>query len=776
MKLLIFRLLLFEEFPEKLRILDIGMLAMTIYSKKARFSSSTRKMTTLTLFVVSIANFLIPAAFADVVSDAKISESVSIGVEGHSILLVTGTPVQVITIDGNNAAISLQLQNGGSVLTQIPTKYLEMLPPKQDSLTGGGISGPNPVAAPPVAAPPPDTDINPQQVYPDFSTTLTPQDVELPLERFTALNGYFYVLINGIAVPVVYSLPMEGHHLAESASNLVFYGPYPGEQTKLTGNIVPDIVTKLGCSVFSFSFKNNDLSSPKTAYWSKESGWFNAALAARNEIIKGFGLERKKLILMGYSGGGGMVLNFAGAFPDEVDAVAAHGANLAPAITQKTSVKWFIVNNRGEKNSAVTQPFSEKLRTLGCDVLYCETTPERGRGNYHAPSGQAFDLIYTYIASILEQRKRIEAGIDDVNRIWPYASPVDPLKQYAIVKTSVLNEEEINGGAYNLLPSAAFALNWSKVCPPIQTITPWGETSRLHVSFPSLQKPNGVIMYFDRPDYQSISREVEDVSSLAEHGCVVISPTYNMQPDRFVQAASAWILSQNRLHAVPIHLAGYGAPGADFISLMNNQIELSCKSLTLIGLAGFPLKTETRDNIEALAKECGLYSFAACGDSTSITDLRKLANDLITRGSQVRGCQGLFLSDQVDKEKIEEQAIETIKQTVDDYNGSILSTLPDIMVDQLVVPKDTTVNQKVDVTVHVHDCGIYGKKGTIQLMNNRTVLAEQSIEFNFDGDQVITLSYVPTKSGEFNLEVAVPPLPEESSKDNNSASVTLVVQ
>lgn len=132
-----------------------GILAMTIYSIKARFSFSTRKMATLALSVVSMASFLISAAFADGASDAKVSESVSVYIPaaGTSILLVTGTPAQVITIDGDNAIISLKLQNGYSVQTQIPTKYLTILPPKKDSLTSSVVSSPTPVAAPPVKLP-----------------------------------------------------------------------------------------------------------------------------------------------------------------------------------------------------------------------------------------------------------------------------------------------------------------------------------------------------------------------------------------------------------------------------------------------------------------------------------------------------------------------------------------------------------------------------------------------------------------------------------------------
>ena len=87
---------------------------------------------------------LVSAALADTISDAQINESVSvyIPVEGASKLLDRGTLVQVLTIDGDTALVSLALQNGLSVQTAIPTKYLDIFPPEQDSLAGLRVSFP----------------------------------------------------------------------------------------------------------------------------------------------------------------------------------------------------------------------------------------------------------------------------------------------------------------------------------------------------------------------------------------------------------------------------------------------------------------------------------------------------------------------------------------------------------------------------------------------------------------------------------------------------------
>jgi pimeloyl-ACP methyl ester carboxylesterase len=600
-----------------------------------------------------------------------LNETLVIPFGDHSISLSKGTLIQVLQEKNGVATVSLKLPDGSPLITQISLSSLKFSVPQpaeplkshdRTLLQGPSLSSTlNKTSAQYFPAtdsrkddvPPEAPLINPLdknddngQTHPNFNTTLSSLDAILPTERYTSLNGYFYVLINGMAVPVVYSLPMEGQHLAKSASNLIFYGPYPSEQTKLTGNIIPKLVKHLGCSVFSFSFKakGTDLSNPKTAYWDKESPWFEALMSARDEVVKGFGLESRKLILMGYSGGGGMVLNLAGAYSDDVEAVAAQGANLVPEITEKTPVKWLIINNRGEVNSATTIPFYENLRSLGCAALYCETTPERGRGHYHAPSQQAYDLIYSYIAAILDQRALDNKGINDIQHLWPYASPSDPLKRYAIVKTSDLDDKTITSGTFDLLPSAAFALNWSKVCPPTQTIKSETESETIQVTFPAREKPLGTIIYFDQPGVYNITRIVEDVHALAEHGCVVISPSRSTDSESFTQSAMNWIHSEGSYEASDIHLVGYGASGALFLSSMINETDVHVKSVSLIDFQDSEIDDQTKTNIETVAKNCGMYGFFAYLHSNPNTNLAQLANDLLTNESQQRGCYKLLVT------------------------------------------------------------------------------------------------------------------------------------
>src|SRR6202000_820711 len=107
-------------------------------------------------------------------------------------------------------------------------------------------------------------------------------------------------------------------------------------------------------------------------------------------------------------------------------------------------------------NRAVMKPFYEQLRAEKCQALYCETTPDRNRGHYHAPSGETFDLIYSFVAGILDQRRLAGEEISDFAHLWPYAVPTSPLQRYAVIKTSDLTPDDLQEGRFDFLPSLAF--------------------------------------------------------------------------------------------------------------------------------------------------------------------------------------------------------------------------------------------------------------------------------------------------------------------------------
>jgi pimeloyl-ACP methyl ester carboxylesterase len=661
-----------------------------------RYQNRVQSLRITAYFFITLGAFLTStySLRSDSTSESRLDESVNISIGDHQISLSKGTPVQILQTKDQTATVSLILPDGSSLITQIPVKTLrqaakDMHAPTEKKFTDlsqtfrfltnfvNSSVQTSPIDISPKTSPIGNTassnlqQANPNEIeHPDFSSgiSLASLDTHLPQKRFTALTGSFYIVINSEAVPVKYSLPMENRHLAESASNLVFDGPYPNQKIELATGFASDVVEKLGCTVFTISFKADpiDLSDPKTAYWNEKSSCFNAVLSARDEILKGFGLKRRKLILFGDSGGGGMALNFAGAFPDEVEAVATQGANLAPDVEQSTSVKWLIINNRGDTNSAITKPFYDHIRALGDSALYCETSQERGRLDYHAGSQQASDLMYSFISGILDQRSLSDLEVTDIHRLWPYASPTDPLKKYAIVKTLDLSEEAINSKSFDLLPSAPFAAYWAKIVSPTQDFASPDGMAKIKVTFPSISRPLGTVIYYDIPSYTNIARIVEDIHSLAEHGYVVISPSGIPQTKVFAEAAVKWIRTQTSYDADAVHLLGYGAAGADLVSILESNNEVRVKSINLVDLQNTSIDASEKAAIEDGAKSCGMYSFFIYPQNGS-SGLTQISNDLVTNESRERGCCELFGQAKITHEMVDsdQQLVSTDRIALD---------------------------------------------------------------------------------------------------------------
>jgi hypothetical protein len=140
---------------------------LSAISNRALFSCIRhRRIASIGLSIIAFASFPISEAIADSESEAEVSTSIYVYIpaEGASSLLVKGTRVEVIMTQDDDAVVSLALKNGLFVQTQIPLKYLHILSKNQNVLIAKTFSGPNPVTASPVQAPPPDTNIAAKEV------------------------------------------------------------------------------------------------------------------------------------------------------------------------------------------------------------------------------------------------------------------------------------------------------------------------------------------------------------------------------------------------------------------------------------------------------------------------------------------------------------------------------------------------------------------------------------------------------------------------------------
>jgi hypothetical protein len=107
--------------------------------------------------------------------------------------------------------------------------------------------------------------------------------------------------------------------------------------------------------------------------------------------------------------------------------------------------------------------------------------------------------------------------------------------------------------------------------------------------------------------------------------------------------------------------------------------------------------------------------------------------------------------------------------------GLGLTSPRDIIVANLFAPEVSFVHDELSVTVRVRAQGLNGQTATLKLLLDRRIVAERQLTFGPDGEQAVTLGFVPPAAGEFELAAGIDPRPDEAVQDNNARSQRLKV-
>ena len=99
----------------------------------------------------------------------------------------------------------------------------------------------------------------------------------------------------------------------------------------------------------------------------------------------------------------------------------------------------------------------------------------------------------------------------------------------------------------------------------------------------------------------------------------------------------------------------------------------------------------------------------------------------------------------------------------------------DIIVASLFAPDVTFVKDEVPVTVRVRSQGLAGQAGQVKISLSGQVVAKRDLTFGPDGEQAVTLSFVPQAQGDFDLTASIDPRLDEAVKDNNARTQRLKV-
>lgn len=91
----------------------------------------------------------------------------------------------------------------------------------------------------------------------------------------------------------------------------------------------------------------------------------------------------------------------------------------------------------------------------------------------------------------------------------------------------------------------------------------------------------------------------------------------------------------------------------------------------------------------------------------------------------------------------------------------------DIIMGSVFGPEVSFVRDEVTVSVRVRSQGLNNENADVVLKLGSQKVAEKTITFTGDGEQVVTLNFVPENAGEFDLQASIEPRPDETVKDNN---------
>jgi len=107
--------------------------------------------------------------------------------------------------------------------------------------------------------------------------------------------------------------------------------------------------------------------------------------------------------------------------------------------------------------------------------------------------------------------------------------------------------------------------------------------------------------------------------------------------------------------------------------------------------------------------------------------------------------------------------------------GIGITSPKDIIVESIFSEDVAFVKDELAVTVRIRNQGYAGEKATVTLKLGDQPVADQEIVFENEAEQVVELKFTPPLTGEFELQAAIAPRPEEAVKDNNSQTKRLRV-
>jgi len=247
-------------------------------------------------------------------------------------------------------------------------------------------------------------------------------DVHLPLNETTLVR---YI--------VPYS-PETGRP-ASSASNIVFYAPYNGEEARLKRDF-PPWIRKLAelyeFTVFTFTVNTTSQASfnEKEYYIYSTGGWYDLIFKMQEQLQNEFNLGNEKLIMVGESSGGSMIQQMIARYPEKIKRAAWCGGQKYTPFKTDTRTKILAINIWGCPGEEPTRELQANARKLGIDFQFMTTPPNPksspyGQYYHHAPWNFQYELMTDFITNTIEETDDMSVWTSDFTQ---KASAVLPLR------------------------------------------------------------------------------------------------------------------------------------------------------------------------------------------------------------------------------------------------------------------------------------------------------------------------------------------------------------
>lgn len=441
---------------------------------------------------------------------------------------------------------------------------------------------------------------------------------------------------DNLEIKLAYRVPsdLKGNPLP-SASNIVYFAipPVWGKNSKDRDYLKEDYIRKLsdvyGYTVFTIGFNmdKTSIDNVEEAYYYNESGSFDIVFSVQDWMTKQFGLQPRKLLLLGSSGGGIMASQMAMHREDRVEAVAFTGARNFPRPNKKSNVHWCIVNTRGDVRNSENMQFVKKLRELGTNVLYAETPPNIPpyakavyQGDHHSSvTKHTYNILLEFLHSVVELRNA-DGDILPASE-WPYAAPNSD-------SFNIGTPPELDGAKpATKYPSREFAQLWMTI-PYRRFVLPDGTVCNLRHPYLESGAARGIVIYCD---FKSSDMEADDILDFfASHGYIAISAGKQhseMAAYRGNRSLAKWLTKENAFSKYPMFIVGIGSGGrhallaassgarCDTVIVANPEVkwpfpQLSPTSATLFLNSSVKLifgsnDTELLNNMNDYLAECG---------------------------------------------------------------------------------------------------------------------------------------------------------------------------